>query len=437
MIIKDPTTNLWHLIQAHRSNEAADIRFLFKVRLMFDMSELKETINELDSIVASFSRFVNIVLINRIPVEHDVSRKSMKLGKFLRNIRRLAIDLHTALTQSWKPGCHDQHKVGISLEDRVDGLSALSFGGARLLTSTSIFQLRLASEPMDGPFAWFEAPCQITKELVYLDSSDDSSQQRSGVTFVIPPQMRDSASLSASTAVDDMCAFLDSIQGGDNHVNLLLTNGPKIISTQAIAQGLRCHTHADTLPLESFLGDRSILTLKIRMALALQLASSFLQFAQTGWMRSYWTKATVHFLQLKATAVPCVDLSHALILSDFGSVPRTLETDSVDPIVQHDQAALVELGIILLELWHNQTLESRFPLAQSSESYSRWTSALEWLKDADQPPPLYDKAVCHCIRGVFGNESRFTGHTDPKFWTAFCNDVIQPLYDNCKQWRHA
>lgn len=62
--------------------------------------------------------------------------------------------------------------------------------------------------------------------------------------------------------------------------------------------------------------------------------------------------------------------------------------------------ALLELGILLLEIWHKTTLEARFGLEHAPTAYyDRMARGLEWLDDVDEPlPDLYDKAVAHCLR---------------------------------------
>jgi hypothetical protein len=99
--------------------------------------------------------------------------------------------------------------------------------------------------------------------------------------------------------------------------------------------------------------------------------------------------------------------------------------------------ALLELGIMLLEIWHKITLESRFSLTEPPAShYLRLSLALEWLNDAANPlPDLYDKAMNHCVRRFIGGDSRLPKWDDIKLWKGICEDVIEPLSKNCKQWR--
>jgi hypothetical protein len=70
--------------------------------------------------------------------------------------------------------------------------------------------------------------------------------------------------------------------------------------------------------------------------------------------------------------------------------------------------ALLELGITLLEIWHEATLEERcFLPTQPMSHHDRQAWVLKWLDDANNPlPDLYHKAVSHCITGVIDGGSR-------------------------------
>ena len=84
---------------------------------------------------------------------------------------------------------------------------------------------------------------------------------------------------------------------------------------------------------------------------------------------------------------------------------------------------------MLLEIWHETTLEERFSLpAQPMDRHSRLAWALEWLDDANNPlPDLYHKAVSHCVTGVMDGGSRLPEWDDMKLWKGVCEGVIEPL----------
>lgn len=236
----------------------------------------------MDHTAESFARFASIVLINRQPVEQNTSRRSIELRKFLRQIRGLAIELHTALHRSWTQDCHLLHSVGLFLKDRVDALSSLLLKETEHLTIQPIFRLSLASSSMRQDQMWFEAPCQITRELLDADQGPDNPNTYRSVVFVVSPAQTLGRQITNLTPVDDMCAFLRHVSRNQKQVGLLLSSGPKIASTSATDESLHFHENTDIFTLGALLeADQIQLPLPHRMKLALQLASNFLQLSQT------------------------------------------------------------------------------------------------------------------------------------------------------------
>ena len=147
------------------------------------------------------------------------------------------------------------------------------------------------------------------------------------------------------------------------------------------------------------------------MLLAVRLASSLLQLFQTRWLDHAWSKDAVFFL-VRPGSQAQVLLNRPFVRCTFGGM-RTA-SHSIEPKV-----ALLELGILLLEIWHKMTVEARFGLETAPKAYyDRMARAVEWLDDVDEPlPDLYDKAVAHCLRVNISGDTRFLDWEDPKLWS--------------------
>lgn len=93
-----------------------------------------------------------------------------------------------------------------------------------------------------------------------------------------------------------------------------------------------------------------------------------------------------------------VDFNRPFVSFNFDE-KSTLRTH--DAVVQ-PKLALLEFGILLLEIWHRTTFEARFSLEETTTGYyKRLALAIEWLDDMSDPmPELYDNAASRCIRGV-------------------------------------
>jgi len=146
----------------------------------------------------------------------------------------------------------------------------------------------------------------------------------------------------------------------------------------------------------------TLLPLRLRMLLAPRLASNLLQLLQTQWLQSAWSKDMIYLL-LRPTGEGNnasrddlhIDFSRPFVSLTFdNNNASALPQQSVDPKV-----ALLELGILLLEIWHKRTLETQFSSKEATVGYYEHLAlALKWLDDMNNPlPEQYDKAVSHCV----------------------------------------
>ncbi|KIW78156.1 hypothetical protein Z517_07989 [Fonsecaea pedrosoi CBS 271.37] len=92
------------------------------------------------------------------------------------------------------------------------------------------------------------------------------------------------------------------------------------------------------------------------MLLALTLAISLLQLHDTPWLHESWSKEGIQFMKTpgaKGEGVSAldVDFTKPLISREFFSPSH----DSAKHL--RPKEALLELGIMLLELWHEKTIE--------------------------------------------------------------------------------
>ena len=439
--LQGPSDDLLEVIKANKDADRKQLDLLPRARLLFNGTQLKEAIRDLDDNTESFRRFADAVMSNRQPVEQTSSRQAVKMGKAFRKVRSFAMDLHRAILQAWKSGCHDNHEAKFFLEDRVDTAVNLQKQSKKESQSKLTFNLIFVASTTDEDL-WHEAPVHVPDELIYSGSDQDQglndvNSKTSRVKIIAPEK---TVKLTARS-IDDMCAVMRSVGARSRGIALVLTEDQKMGTCTVAANNLAllpC-SKAEKLTLKTILSTSessrsALLPLRCRMTLALRLATNLLQLVQTHWLKEPLSKEMICFFLLSnIEGHPNVDLNRPFVSHPFhSSVKDTQPQRTVDPKI-----VLLELGILLLEIWHNKTVESQFSLPDSPRAYrERLALALEWLDDlSDQPPELYDKAVCHCIRGIVGGETRLSDWEDPQLWSAVCQDVIEPLYKNCKQWR--
>ena len=173
------------------------------------------------------------------------------------------------------------------------------------------------------------------------------------------------------------------------------------------------------------------LTPKRQAFLALEIASSILQFQQTHWLSSPWSSQTIRFAVLHSKK-PTVS---AFIEQDLdtrrGVAPLPMASSDLEP-----QMAILELSILLLEIWHRRSIET-WALETGTEvktlgTDNRRIAAIRWLQETYEELPLdYLDAIEKCFAICSG---RLRCWDDEKFQQHYCENIIIPLLRGCEAW---
>ncbi|KAL9116788.1 MAG: hypothetical protein Q9187_006683 [Circinaria calcarea] len=172
-----------------------------------------------------------------------------------------------------------------------------------------------------------------------------------------------------------------------------------------------------------------------RIVLAHRLASSLLQLHTTPWLGRSWTKQGIYFLRTHPSCAADkvalgFDANQPFITCDF---PADLRSEVGSP--PSAKQSLLELGILLLEIWHVTSLEAyvaEVSLDLNSTYGSRYEASKKWLDDtADNILPFYLDPVCRCIEGTFASSFPTLQWDDVELRKSVCEGVVRPLWDNC------
>ena len=185
-----------------------------------------------------------------------------------------------------------------------------------------------------------------------------------------------------------------------------------------------------TMSLEVVLEERRQMDPEDRIKLAVNLASSLLQYNLTPWLRRCWTKNAVHFF-VQTRTVTGIDVEHPLIIRQFGDQASEIlkELPENDP-----ELALMELGILLLEIWNMRTFESWLRSAghvldksQVQDRFIRLRYSIAWFQSLKgKLLPNYQRVVGICLRpSVF--DLFHTSWEDKDFRMAVFREIIEPL----------
>lgn len=410
------------------------------MKLLLGITDIKATIQEIDDGTAALDRFSWLILSNRQIIQSDPSRKAAKLAKALRRIQAFASNLYRAITDGFQEECHESHEMRLYLEDRVETAADVlkRIGKADSATPLLTFGLAFTAGTRSKEGVFYETMVQIFDE----DERDDNfnlsvnnltQDSRTGtlVGLSFLPQRASSPSKPAIALVASLCAAIREAGGSQHRVSFVLVGNRPIgtISDYASPAHQLQEESNNTISLKEILqAEGTLLPWKFRMLLALRVASSMLQLLQTRWLERTWSKDVVFFL-IRPRAQAQVFLDRPFVQCKIGGMRA--ESHSIEPKV-----ALLELGILLLEIWHKTTLEARFGLEKAPTAYyDRMARAVKWLDDVDEPlPDLYDKAVAHCLRVNISGDTRSLDWEATKLWSVVCGDIIAPLAKIRKQW---
>jgi hypothetical protein len=391
--------------------------------MVFNLEHLEHKIEALDRSTNLLDKFTRNVTANHQPVQNIPSRKAAKLAKALQVVRHNAINLHSALTRQWVTPCHQRHELKVFLEDRITEPKPKQATNDARASCFKVVFVGGMTQPTDF---WHET-------LFHIEAEDP---QTTGTP--LPPQgprVQFSTSQRQPTNsrlnVPDICAAIMGATCRAHYPIFYLAgtrNMAMTLHTQASATTQSSQSPSTTL--QKIFQDRhnqnspsSPLPWKWRMVLALKIASSFLQFIRTPWVQPSWSARNIHIPSTAGSHE--LDLRRPFLSADFSR-------NSSQPVNRQSQVKedLLELGILLLEIWHENNLETQFAqqLSTSNVSFMTHACALQWLHDLQNPlPDLYFRAANHCVSGLVTPDLRASEWDHPDLWKSVCENIIDPL----------
>ncbi|KAL8669620.1 MAG: hypothetical protein Q9168_005795 [Polycauliona sp. 1 TL-2023] len=402
-----------------------------KIKFALKKDELVQKISELNDSTKMLERLrVAGGMLQDDDRPASSSPRLKKLSSFLNKIQKFSGRLYFAIADACNPGCHPLHSFKLYLEDR----------SAPLLKKNPRVFFRIEPLSTDDK-AWYCTHVEAFEEEQARPTTTNvarsSSRKVPAVTFDLVE-----LDIVEKTEVQDLCAVITEASNTKRLLRLFLSEEGKLAC---------CHTPIDTnLHRNSSLRPTSTLTLQSilqtayesrstrwsvnqRMLLAYQLASSLLQFHSTPWLGGTWRKQFICFSQSSTNSVPSspglyFDAASPFIIHDFnGSPVASFEGQT------NVKASLLDLGILLLEIWHVTPFEvyaAKEGLPLDNTYGVRYDAASRWLNDtADNILHLYRHPVCRCIEGTLASSASTFEWTDPQFQTSVCECIVKPLWD--------
>lgn len=412
---------------------------------MLGITDMKDMIQEIDKGSDALDRFSRLTLSNRQSMNSNSSRNSLQLAKAFRQIRNLSEGLYNAVLDGFRDECHESHEARLYLDDHIDTAHRLLHrrGAVDPVAPRMMFDLGFHAKGQKGDTLYYETVVQVFDDYK-IDNAYPETTPEDLVKAVVTFSVTDAPSTFKPkvATISSICKTIKEACGMKSSLPFALMGNRQMgtLPDQKTTRTLCQVDHRDCVSLSQTLKTSSTLPLKPRMQLSLRLASSLLQLLSTPWLTKAWCKHTVFFLLPENLSGPTshakqiaqVDLNRPLVVCSFsGECPIVPPTEP--------KAALLELGILLLEIWHGMTLESYFGLDESSSQsqsmkyYDRLVKALEWQDDATNPMlGLYGQAVSQCLTGNNLSAGKLVDWEDSKLWSSICSDIIEPLAKLCK-----
>lgn len=216
---------------------------------------------------------------------------------------------------------------------------------------------------------------------------------------------------------------------------------PRILLVSADSRIFRAASHGtaplgadenhDTIAMSHLLLQRPNLSPVDKYGFGLSITSSLLQLNLTPWICKCWTKDDI-FLRRERTADSGYDIAHPLIRGRFEESTTCQRSDD------RPDMALLELGIILVELWTEETLESWVtnagrPTSDLSNPALRRGLLYEWWSEVkNKAPPNYCQVVQTCFF-PFGFGDVNMSWDDVQFKALYYTNIVEPLSKDLEQ----
>ena len=367
-----------------------------------------------------------------IKIGNQVKSRTRNTTRSLTRIRAFANQLHQAIATCWTNGCHSDHEFNLHLEDRIDSTQAVKssvrfdtiFVSKGSRNSQNRVQISRAS--------LIEVFCNDNDGQDALTNSGGLRSSNVHVPRLVIPQEEPRLQVLHSRKIADMCLEVCRMYHATETLKLYVHPSCTIHQSHSASTQHPPAAHSDAVTLKELLSQNLRLFPRRCTELALILASALLQFSETPWCATYWTKDGVYFTK-KDPSIPTqnlqmgdVDITRPLTVKAFQRLPSSNNQDVSKPT-----KATLELGILMLEIWHGISLEDRFhdrPNQLKGDDLDRKQLADRWLREDDHLNFQQD-AVQTCLDcfNIYGAKGDITWE-DEDFLHSFVEGVIEPLY---------
>ncbi|KAI1115603.1 hypothetical protein F5Y14DRAFT_460325 [Nemania sp. NC0429] len=395
------------------ANLPVDGRFEFTKRISFSIEKgkLNELVDDLGEDKLNLKIIIKGVKTEKKYFLRHSSSTSKRLCSILGQVAASAKALHIAMCQSCTCACQKSHRVFLELQHRIPRKS--SNKTIKKGAGPHVFSLVLD----------LENHLQETHIEASSDDSDDPLEPiqdaHPSITLFRPAELP-----ATIVKVSCICDLIPQSKAGDYIINLEL-KGLTLDLVQKPYQAPRELSAPITLEtvLKRGAADKRLrMRPKQRITLALDVASSIIQLRETCWSS----------LAFSSKVVKC-------IVGANGTDPKVSTVAFIEQLSEPGQAvvqgcapkvALLELAILLLELWNHETLDmwaAEAKFGRTTETGERLMAASEWADETKDCPIHYLNAVEQCLSLCVHRTRKWS---DDELLRMYCENVIKPLQES-------
>ena len=380
--------------------------------------DLEAAINELDRLTKMLRRLRVLGLSVNQQVLQSSSRRSTKTITFLQNVRNRAMLLYGAIASTWNRRCHDDHSARLNLDHRLSVFDSGMKG--RLLRKQPPINFSVIFEASTGT----EKPFHHTSIIEVLDHDvwDEDKAIKTKVPFQLPPNK------TSLIDLDDICQAVSDVNTAHKVSKLYLLHDQRLQRQGETSTVMTATTKDQSYVSLADLIESSTTRLKLneRVLLAATVASSMMQLYSTPWLPDL--RKEKFLFQSKPVVGQGYYIERPIVRCSFTNSASGNQVSSRKTLYE-----LLDLGILIIELWRNQTIES-FCTANSiqiQDTYeSRQSVARRWLNEEEgEFVPLVFEAAVRCV------ECRFQcvrlDLNNEVVQNLLFEGVVKPLWENC------
>ncbi|KAF7189341.1 hypothetical protein HII31_09319 [Pseudocercospora fuligena] len=408
---------LGHLVKTANDHVSFEMK-----RITYSLTGFRREalIDEIESHNRLLSQFLqsNDRMAERVPKSRVAGSRSIKRSfRTSLGFWNHADRMFRLMKEAWKCGCAPLHCACLWLEEhsaRMDIRLQLTLRFTSDQSSCASYLWNTRQLTMELREA--ELPSKLLKRAVRFQDADCAEESQNDTTPKDAPWAKDFIDIHER----GLCSFAQVSQASSGESLGFLQDlvSDTTYELQHSSREKVVDAEASVCLADFFAGARSQSLLRTdRLTLAFVLASSFLRLYPTSWL----------------PGVPAAELIRLPKDSLDGNIlyckPFVLAKFESKESLAQDDTPLVELGILLLQLCFNRTLEQHALWSQHapnvlspSMAMLRKAVASEWAKYVQREADIdYANAVNWCLRGSLRNA---------EWRVEFAQNVVQPL-ENC------